>query len=186
MIIADSTPKPSGFPYPLLNTQALINFRDNTNIPDNLCGLLLPKVNLIIICKRGVNLWAFKGVACKLWHCCLPTTPHQTHFQSTCQPGTIALIALLGSGMENKCCQIYANPVWSSQINNTEWNQVKSALGSSSRSEDMIMGLLLHLGSLLGLLTWQLCRALWVHHSPSSLLRTQRHKLHKHVSLCGC
>lgn len=118
MIIADSATKPRGFPYPLLNTQALINFCDSINIPDSLSGLLLPNVNLIIVCEPEVNLWAFKGIACKLWHCCLFTAPHMTHFQSTCQPGTVVLTALLGSGMASRYCQIYTNPV-RSQINDT-------------------------------------------------------------------
>ena len=82
VIIADSTTKPRGFPYPLLNMQVLINFCDNINIPDSLCGLLLPNVNLIIVCKLEVNLWVFKGAACELWPCCLFTAPHTTHFKA--------------------------------------------------------------------------------------------------------
>lgn len=42
MIIADSATKPKGLPYALLDVQALINFCDNINIPDSLCGLVLP------------------------------------------------------------------------------------------------------------------------------------------------
>lgn len=101
MIIADSATNPRGFPYPLLNMQALINSCVNINIPDSLCRLLLPNVNLINICKPKVNLWAFKGVSCKLGGCCLLTGP-----QSTCQPSMAALTALLGSGMANGYCQI--------------------------------------------------------------------------------
>lgn len=66
MIIADRATNPRGFPYPLLNMQALINSCVNINIPDSLCRLLLPNVNLINICEPKVNLWAFKGVSCKL------------------------------------------------------------------------------------------------------------------------
>lgn len=115
--------------------QALINFRDNINILDSLCGVLLPNMNLIIVCEPEVNLWAFKGVACKLWHCCLFRAPQTTHLQSACQPGMVALTALLGSGMADVYCQIYVNPV-RSQTNDTKWNQVKSAHFKISRYDD--------------------------------------------------
>lgn len=108
MIIADSATNPRGFPYPLLNMQALINSCVNINIPDSLCGLLLPNVNLINICEPKVNLWAFKGVSCKLGGCCLLTAP-----LSAGQPGMVALTALLGSGMANGYCQICTNLVTS-------------------------------------------------------------------------
>lgn len=108
MIIADSTTNPRGFPYPLLNMQALINSCVNINIPDSLCGLLLPNVNLINICEPKVNLWALKGVSCKLGGCCSLTAP-----QSTCQSGVVALTALLGSGMAHGYCQTYTNLVMS-------------------------------------------------------------------------
>lgn len=108
MIIAESTTNPRGFPYPLLNMQALINSCVNINIPDSLCRLLLPNVNLINICEPKVNLWEFKGVSCKLGGCCLLIAP-----QSTCQPGMVALTALLGSGMANGYCQISTNLVTS-------------------------------------------------------------------------
>lgn len=107
-IIADSATNPRGFPYPLLNMQALINSCVNINIPDSLCRLLLPNVNLINICKPKVNWWMFKGVSCELESCCLLTAP-----QSTCQPCLVALTALLESGMANGYCQIYTSLVTS-------------------------------------------------------------------------
>lgn len=89
MIIADSATNPRGFSYPLLNIQALINSCVNINIPDSLCRLLLPNVNLINICKPKVNWSVLKGVSCKLGVCCLLTAP-----QSTCQSALVALTAL--------------------------------------------------------------------------------------------
>lgn len=59
MIIADSTTKPRGFPYPLLNVQVLINCCDNINTADSLCGRL-PNVNFIIICKSEVHCGCLK------------------------------------------------------------------------------------------------------------------------------
>lgn len=107
VIIADSTTNPRGFPYPLPHVQALTNFCDNINIPDRLCGLLLPNVNRVIVCEPQVNLWAFKAVACQRWHCC-PISKQWIRHR-----------CLLGSGTAKRCCQIYLKMV-QSQINGTK------------------------------------------------------------------